>query len=107
MTEAKGTHGGARKGAGRPRKRANVGAEKIEASPLVATPLEILEQIARDPEVPVSERIKAAQAAAPYRHAKLGESGKKEDQADAAKKAASQSRFAAAEPPRLVVSNKR
>ncbi|WP_283443983.1 hypothetical protein [Noviherbaspirillum suwonense] len=45
-------------------------------------------------------QVRAAQAALPFIHQKLGEGGKKEQREDAAKKVAS--RFAPAAPPKLV-----
>jgi phage terminase small subunit len=50
-------------------------------------------------------RIDAAKALMPFEFAKKGEGGKKEQQADAAKKVAS--RFAPAAPPKLAASNGR
>lgn len=47
--------------------------------------------------------MQAATIAAPYCHAKKGESGKKEQKDEAAKKVAS--RFSPAAPPKLVVNN--
>lgn len=124
--------GGARPGAGRPRKQpAEVPAKrkvppKKDAAPPVDAdgyktdpnwpfgqerppepvdlsglmPLDFLLQVMRDPEEDKGRRMQAATLAAPYCHPKKGESGKKEQKADAAKKVAG--RFTAAAPPKLV-----
>lgn len=65
------------------------------------TPLEFLLQVMRDPEEDKARRMNAAQLAAPYMHAKKGESGKKEAKDEAARKVA-KSRFTVATPPKLV-----
>lgn len=69
--------------------------------PPADSPLGLLESIMNDVRVPLRERMRAAIAAAQYRHAKRGESGKKEDAAHRAKKAG-EGRFTSSEPPRLV-----
>jgi phage terminase small subunit len=58
-----------------------------------------------DPTAPLKDRIRSAVAAAQYRHMKKGDGGKKDEQADASKKAAT-GRFAAKAPPKLVVNNR-
>ena len=50
-------------------------------------------------------RVDAAKAMMPYKHAKIGEQGKKEQKADKAK-AAAKGKFSASAPPKLVVNNK-
>lgn len=70
------------------------------------TPLEIMESIANDEAVPLELRLRAAQAAAPYIHPKIGEAGKKEGRKKAAGDVAG-GKFAPSAPPKLVVSNKR
>lgn len=124
--------GGARPGAGRPRKQpAEVSAKKKappkkDAAPPVDSdgyktdpnwpfgqerppepedlsdlmPLDFLLRVMRDPQEDKGRRMQAATLAAPYCHPKKGESGKKEQKADAAKKVAG--RFTAAAPPKLV-----
>jgi hypothetical protein len=67
-------------------------------------PLEFLEMVVNDPSAPLKDRIRAAIAAAQYKHTKLHDGGKKDATADAAKKAAG-GRFAPKAPPKLVVSN--
>lgn len=67
-------------------------------------PKDFLLAIMNDVEADHRLRVDAAKALMPFIHQKKGESGKKEDQAAAAKKVAS--RFASAAPPKLVVNNK-
>ena len=59
-----------------------------------------------DLEADVKLRADAAKALMPFMHTKLGEGGKKDQKQDAAKKVAG-GKFAAAAPPKLVVSNGR
>jgi hypothetical protein len=75
MAGVKGRSGGARPGAGRKKKPENEGTE-FAASTAGKSPLEVLEFFMNDPEVPVALRLKAAGLAAPFKHKKLGESGK-------------------------------
>lgn len=77
MAGVKGRSGGARAGAGRKKNPENEGAE-YTASTEGMSPLEALEVFQNDPAVPVALRIKAAGLAAPFKHKKLGEAGKKE-----------------------------
>jgi len=51
-------------------------------------------------------RVDAAKALMPFVHAKVGEAGKKDAKADAAKKAGA-GKFASAAPPKLVVNNRK
>ncbi|MCY0389620.1 terminase small subunit [Robbsia sp. Bb-Pol-6] len=51
-------------------------------------------------------RVDAAKALMPFMHAKVGEAGKKDAKADAAKKAGA-GKFAATAPPKLVVNNRK
>lgn len=51
-------------------------------------PLEFLELVLNDPTAPLKERIRAAVAAAQYRHTKRHDGGKKEETAERAAKAA-------------------
>lgn len=66
-------------------------------------PLDYLLEVMRDEFEERGRRMQAATIAAPYCHAKKGESGKKEQKDEAAKKVAS--RFSPAAPPKLVVNN--
>ena len=77
MAGVKGRSGGARAGAGRKKNPENEGAE-FSASTEGLSPLEALEFFQNDPAVPVALRIKAATAAAPFKHKRLGEVSKKE-----------------------------
>ncbi len=109
--------GGARVGAGRPGKvepgPGDLAAAVIagceegpEDVPLGSeTPLEYMLKVMNDPKVDQGRRDRLAVAAAPYVHAKVGESGKKEQKKEAAKGAAS-GKFAPAPPPKLVVNNR-
>jgi phage terminase small subunit len=82
MAGVKGKSGGARPGAGRKKNPENEG-DEFAASTEGSTPLQVLEFFMNEAAVPVALRLKAAQAAAPFRHKKLGESNK----ADAGKSA--------------------
>jgi len=62
-------------------------------------PLDVLQTMMNDPEIPVALRIKAAQAAAQYVHPKIGDGGKKAETADRAKVAASKFKPATPPPP--------
>lgn len=128
MAGMKGRSGGARPGAGRKPKAkpaeqvaaisaaqspvsqaAPVGSEVLPAvRPLfdgkTRTPIELLELAMNDPAVDVKDRIRAAVAAAQYRHYKLGDGGKK-DETEAKAKKASAGRFAPKAAPKLVVNN--
>ena len=66
-------------------------------------PLDYLLEVMRDPAEERGRRMQAATLAAPYCHPKKGEAGKKEEKAAAAKKIAS--RFSPAAPPKLVAAN--
>lgn len=89
--------GGARVGAGRPRK----GEERPEeerGGNIQLLPLEYMMQVINDPTADKGRRDRMAVAAAPYLHAKPGEQGKKEERQQAANQAAS-GRYAPSEPP--------
>lgn len=89
--------GGARPGAGR--KRKPKAAETAVLSPSAASPaaekadgdrkepLQFLEDVVNDPKAPLKDRIRAAVAAAQYRHTKRHDGGKQEEAAGRAKKA--------------------
>ena len=101
MAGKPGRSGGARKGAGRPRK------PPPQPAPTDKDPLAFLVAVMRGEIEPTPNQLKAAIAAAQYVHAKKGEGGKKEQRGEAAQRVASESRFAPAQGPRLVVNNKR
>lgn len=93
--------GGARPGAGRKPKEAPI----IEV-PEGEDPKQFLLAVMNDNGEDARLRIDAAKALMPYMHQKVGEVGKKEERAEAAKKVGG-GRFGAAQPPRLVASNGR
>jgi phage terminase small subunit len=119
MAGVKGKSGGKRVGAGRKpltdaqkaaqaaarAERAKAKAEAIDASmPADAKePLPFLEAVMNNAEVDIKVRVRAAIAAAQYRHTKRGDGGKKDETADKAKKVASSSRFRAAPSPLALV----
>lgn len=90
--------GGARPGAGRPKKTPEI----IDLSVQYDDPEKFLRAVMNDSATDAKLRVDAAKALMPYIHVRKGEGGKKEQQADAAKKVAS--KFAAAAPPKLVAS---
>ena len=94
--------GGARQGAGRKPKTLNVELSKLDKG---TDPKEFLLSIVSDECADPRVRIDAAKALLPYMHPKLGEGGKKEERANAAKKVAG-GKFAPSEPPKLVISNR-
>ena len=93
--------GGARPGAGRKPKPEEE--KHTIASSGAQTPLEFLLGVMNDNEIEDRLRIDAAKTAAQYMHPKVGESGKKDEKQDAAKKAGA-GKFGASAPPRLVSS---
>lgn len=107
MAGVKGKSGGPRPGAGRkkvePAFIAPEAAKAVAGEPLDPRPT--LELIALGHMEVSPAQMKALLALLPYVHTKKGEGGKKDAQADAAKKAGS--KFAAAAPPKLVVNNRR
>lgn len=95
MTEPKKRSGGAREGAGRPSLFAEI--------PSISDPKEFLLALMSDPDAGIIQRLEAAKILMPYLYRKLDDGGKKEEAAQAAKKAVS-GRFAPKKPPKLVVS---
>jgi phage terminase small subunit len=96
MAGVKGRSGGARPGAGRPKKPV----EKLAIE--TDDPLKFLIGVMQDGDQDPKLRVRAAIAAAQYTHAKKGEGGKKDERADAAKKAGA-GKFAPTAPPKLTV----
>lgn len=124
-----GRSGGARAGAGRPKKiksgssneiksngagaavkvalekQAHGGALKRSTAAPVEAPdldmLQLLKEIALGRLDATASQVRAAVAAVQYTHTKKGDGGKKDDQAENAKKAGA-GKFAAAAPPKLV-----
>ncbi|CAG4925667.1 hypothetical protein R52603_05398 [Paraburkholderia saeva] len=91
--------GGARPGAGRPKK------SKPAPTPIDERDmLQLLQDIALGRVVATVIQVRAATAALPFLYAKKGEGGKKDEQAEKAKRAAN--KFGSMQPPpRLVVNN--
>jgi hypothetical protein len=75
MAGVKGKSGGAREVAGRKKNPENDG-DEFAGSTAGLTPVEVLEFFMHHEAVPIALRLKAAQAAAPFKHKKLGEGGK-------------------------------
>lgn len=99
MAGVKGRSGGARPGAGRKPKPPQVGTISAD------TPLEFLEAAMRDNALDMALRVRAASYAAPYRHAKKGDTGKGQARKEAAEEVVKRSKFAPAAAPKLVVDN--
>lgn len=94
MTDQPKRRGGTRPGAGRlPGARA-----MLPAMPATSDPLEFLQLVTSNPANDARLRIGAAVALMPYVHAKLGETGKKDEKREAAKKAGAL-RCASSQPP--------
>lgn len=93
--------GGARPGAGRPPK------PKPEPVRIPETDmLTLLQNVALGYTEASALQVRAAIAAVQYTHVKKGDGGKKDEQADKAKKAGA-GKFASAAPPKLVVNNRK
>ena len=102
MAGAKGRSGGARPGAGRPKKDP---AEDVTiATSGDQTPLEFLLAVMNDNAVADRLRLEAAKTAAQYVHPKKGESNGKKDSDAEKHKAAAAGRFGRREAPRLAAS---
>lgn len=104
-------HGGARPGAGRPKKGAQKPVEVAGVEvPADMTPLDYMLSVMRDPSATKSRRDRMAQSAAPYVHVRADAvaMGKKEEAASKAQDAASPGNAFAPPPgpPKLVVSNR-
>lgn len=121
MAGVKGRSGGARPGAGRPRKSADTKAveERLEPQPhggalkrTAATPvpieaenmLDLLQKVALGKVEATSLQVRAAIAAVQYTHTKAADGGKKDARKEAAA-AAAKGRLAPKQPPKLVVNN--
>lgn len=112
MAGVKGRSGGARPGAGRkpkspqePAQAVAQGPAKAEAVPAVhgQDPLDFLLAVQNNPHAPLKDRIRAAVAAAQYKHTKLHDGGKKEAASGKASQAAVGRFSTPAAPPRLAV----
>lgn len=102
MAGVKGRSGGARPNSGPKPKEAQKLDIPVPVGDTLAhkDPKVFLLALMNDLEADVKLRADAAKALMPFMHTKLGEGGKKEQQAEAAKKVAS--KFASAMPPKLV-----
>lgn len=98
MAGKPGRSGGARPGAGRPRKEPDV----LALFETYDDPLEFLKAVMNDKAASAQMRVDAAKAMLPYKHNKLGEGGKKDQQQQAAKKAGN-GKFGSAPPPLRVI----
>lgn len=100
--------GGARKGAGRKPKaqpeEANVAGLPSDSTGERKDPLQFLEDVVNDPTAPLKDRIRAAVAAAQYKHTKRHDGGKLEEAQERAEKAA-KGRFGVRPPPLKLVGN--
>ncbi len=88
------THGGARAGAGRP-----PSPPILSDLPGNNDPLEFLREVMNDASQDMRLRADAAKALMPYLHAKPGDAGKRETEAEAAQKVAKGSKYASGKPP--------
>ena len=95
MAGQPGRSGGARPGAGRPKKEPAV----LPLSVQYSDPLDFLRAVMNDAGSEAKLRVDAARALMPFVHAKKGEAGKKDQKNEDAKKVAG--RFAQASAPRL------
>lgn len=107
--------GGARPGAGRPKKAAGTVPQATEATvnrPRKSlggmSPLEYMLDVMNDDDADPARRDRMAMAAAPFVHARAEASGpgKKERKQEAAKEAAKAGKFAPPAAPKLVVDNR-
>ena len=118
MAGVKGKSGGARPNSGGARPNSGgkrLGAGRKPAPPVLVPPapavevepdsIKFMRKIVNDATIDAKLRLEAAKALAPFEAVKKGETGKKDEQSDRARKA-SQGRFAASAPPRLVVNNR-
>jgi phage terminase small subunit len=96
--------GGARPGAGRPRKPPRLIGSDADALGESESPLDFMLRIMRDPTADSDLRVRMAVAAAVYVHPKP-EASKKEDAKEAAGKVGKGRLATPATPPRLIVSN--
>jgi phage terminase small subunit len=107
MAGVKGRSGGARPGAGRKPKIVSdpIAPEVMADIPGEQDPKAFLLSVMNDPGMDGRHRLEAAKALLPFMHPKLGEGGKKDTQADRAKKA-STGKFAAAPAPLKLVARR-
>ena len=103
MAGAKGKSGGARNGAGRPKKKPVL----IDVPNSNSDPKAFLIAVMDDQAVDVRIRVDAARTLMPYLYPKKGEGGKKEQQAEAAKKVSHGLFSLRQPPPRMIINNDR
>jgi len=96
------SNGGARKGAGRPKKKPDEPAKEFSTMKAAERPLDFLVGVMNDEKQKPEFRLRAAITAAQYSHNKVGDSGKKDEQSHRANKAGA-GRFASGKPPMLKV----
>jgi phage terminase small subunit len=115
MAGKKGCSGGARPGAGRPKKvrppvdpvATSAAAETAPAEPPAPVephytdPIQFLMTVVNNPLAPQNERVRAAIAAAGYLKKRPHDGGKKEETQEKANSVAGGSRFAPSAPPKL------
>lgn len=102
MAGVKGRSGGARPGAGRPKKERDPEDDLTIATNGDQSPLEFLLTVMNDNSVADKLRLEAAKTAAQYCHPKKGESSGKKEEAEARTKAAGAGRYGRREAPKLV-----
>jgi phage terminase small subunit len=101
MAGIPGRSGGARPGAGRKPKEPTI----VQLAATYDDPAKFLAAVMNDIETDVKVRTDAAKALMPYKHARIGEGGKKEQRQKDAEKVAG--RFSAGAPPKLVAAGGR
>lgn len=102
MAGVKGRSGGARPGAGRPKKKQGNEQEQTIATSGNQSPLEFLLTVMNDNSIADRLRLEAAKTAAQYVHPKKGESSGKKEEGEAKRKEAASGRFGRREAPKLV-----
>jgi len=105
MAGVKGRSGGARKGAGRPRKTPVVVESSEQEGPVLIEAddmLDMLRKVALGQVDATALQVRAAIAAVQYEHPKAGDGGKKEAKGRAAKTAGAGKYAPSAPPPRMV-----
>jgi anthranilate phosphoribosyltransferase len=98
--------GGARVGAGGPKKPRKLSRPKVLSTSKGETPLEYMLAVIHDEEADASRRDRMAVAAAPYLHAKKDYGSLKDQRRKAADKTAAGKFGAEAFPPKLVVNSR-
>jgi len=102
MAGVKGRSGGARPGAGRPKKEPTL----IDLGAVYDDPEKFLRAVMNDTQTDAKLRVDAAKALMPFVHPKKGESSGKKKQGEDAAKAAASGKFGVRQGPRLAVNNR-